>query len=71
MKVLKMELLALLIIVFVSVQSVEIEKGWLVLDVTTGENREEHKVEYHKSIKETLTLTQSSKINIQAKVLFL
>lgn len=70
MNCVKIGILALLISMMVGVQSVEIEKGWVVLDVVTGDNKEEHKIEYHKSIKQTLSLTQSSKINIQAKVFF-
>ena len=47
---------------------VKIEKGWLTLIVSTGDNQQEHKVEYSANLKETLSLTQSSTISIKAKV---
>jgi len=52
----------------ISSAAVKIEKGWLTLDVVTGSQQEEHKIEYNGHLKDTLTLTQSSKINIKAKV---
>ena len=61
-------LLLILALCLLTVSTVKIEKGWLTLDVVTGDNREDYKIEYSGHLKETLTLTQSSKINIKAKV---
>ena len=68
MGVLKAILISCLVLGWASAAAVEIEKGWLTLQVKTGDNTEEHKVEYSGRVKEEVTLTQSSKINIRAKV---
>ena len=62
-------LFVLLAATLVSNAAVKIEKGWLTLDVVTGSQQEEYKIEYNGHVKETLALTQSSKINIRAKVI--
>ena len=68
MRILKAILISCLVLGWVSAATVEIEKGWLTLQVKTGDNTEEHKVEYSGHLKETVSLTQSSKIDIRAKV---
>jgi hypothetical protein len=70
MKALQIAVIAALAVCLVSAANVKIEKGWLTLDIATGDAREERKVEYNGHLKEVLTLTQSSKITIKAKVHF-
>lgn len=68
MGLLKAILISCLVLGWASAAAVEIEKGWLTLQVKTGDNTEEHKVEYSGHLRETVSLTQSSKIDIRAKV---
>lgn len=50
------------------VSAVNIEKGWLTLDVSTGDQSDTYKVEINGKLKEPLALTQSSRIKITGKV---
>lgn len=68
MPTLRSVLIVILAVTLVSSTAVKIEKGWLTLNVVTGSQQEEYKVEYNGHVKDTLALTQSSKINIRAKV---
>ena len=61
-------LIVLLAVSMASSTAIKIEKGWLTLDVATGTQQNEYKVEYNGHLKEDIVLTQASKINIRAKV---
>ncbi len=48
--------------------AVRIEKGWVTLEAVTADNNERFKVDLHSQLKQELNLTQSSRLNIEAKV---
>lgn len=47
---------------------VSIERGWITIETKTGETSDRLKVDLNSSLKQVLNLTQSSLINLQAKV---
>ena len=67
MKYLILSLLALICLQS-TLKNVRIEKGWVNLEVKTGESSEDYKVDISSSLRETLNLTQSSLIKINSKV---
>jgi hypothetical protein len=67
MKYLILSLLALICLQS-TLKNVRIEKGWVNLEVKTGDSSEDYKVDISSSLRETLNLTQSSLIKINSKV---
>jgi hypothetical protein len=48
--------------------AVTIERGWVNIEVKTGDSSDRFKVDLSSSLKQTLNLTQSSQLVLQAKV---
>lgn len=67
MKYIILSLLALICLQS-TLKNVRIEKGWVNLEVKTGDSSEDYKVDISSSLRETLNLTQSSLIKINSKV---
>jgi|LakMenE18May11ns_1017448.scaffolds.fasta_scaffold9197217_1 hypothetical protein len=67
MKYIILSLLALICLQS-TLKNVRIEKGWVSLEVKTGDSSEDYKVDITSSLRETLNLTQSSLIKINSKV---
>lgn len=63
-----LQILLVVLCVF-SASGAKISKGWLTLNVATGDRQQQYEVAYNGRIKETIELTQSSRIDIQAKVI--
>lgn len=69
----RIQIISVLLLVFLLQpnQAVTIEKGTIFLEPLTGDESETFKVDIGSQLRHELNLTQSSRINIEAKVILL